>query len=134
MLSMKTKYALRGLSHLSREYGKGPVSISDISEKEKIPRRFLVNILQDLKKLGIVDSLMGKNGGYFLTRLPEEISLFSIIQHCEESIGLLECVSETHPGGCFFCKDIRTCKTHSVFEDIRDYTILRLKETTLKNL
>lgn len=134
MLSMKTKYALRALSQLSKEYGKGPVSISDIAESEKIPRRFLVNILQDLKKLGIIDSLMGKHGGYFLTKDPEEISLFPIIQHCEESIGLLDCVSETNPGDCFFCKEISACKTHSVFADIRDYTIMKLQGTTLKNL
>ncbi|MDP4276130.1 MAG: Rrf2 family transcriptional regulator [Bacteroidota bacterium] len=134
MLSMKTKYALRALSKLSKEYGNGPVSISEIVESEHIPRRFLVNILQDLKKTGIVDSLMGKNGGYFLTKAPEETSLLPIIQHCEESIGLLDCVSETNPGGCLFCKDIATCKTHDVFTDIRDYTIMKLKGTTLINL
>lgn len=134
MLSMKTKYALRALSKLSKEYGKGPIPISDISESEKIPRRFLENILQELKKLYIVDSKMGKNGGYFLTKTPNEISLYPIVQHCEESIGLLDCVSETKPGDCLFCKDIDSCKTHSVFKDIRDYTIQKLKETTLNNL
>jgi len=134
MLSMKTKYALRALSKLSREYGKGPVPIADIAKAEGIPRRFLENILQELKKLSIVNSLMGKNGGYFLTEPPENISLFPVIQHCEESIGLINCVSETNPGDCSFCKEISSCKTHSVFADIRDYTILKLKETTLKNL
>jgi rrf2 family protein (putative transcriptional regulator) len=134
MLSMKTKYALRALSRLAKEYGNGPIPISDISQSEKVPRRFLENILQNLKKLGIIDSMMGKNGGYFLTKAPGEISLFPIIQHCEESIGLIDCVSETNPGKCFFCKEIETCKTHSVFADIRDYTITKLKETTLQNL
>ncbi|MDD4048750.1 MAG: Rrf2 family transcriptional regulator, partial [Clostridia bacterium] len=67
---MKTKYALRALSMLSREYGNGTVSITEIAEKENIPKRFLVNILQELKTLGIVNSLMGKNGGYFLTQKP----------------------------------------------------------------
>lgn len=131
---MKTKYALRALSRLAKEYGNGPISISVIAESENIPRRFLENILQELKKLHIVNSLMGKNGGYFLSKSPDDISLFPIVQHCEESIGLLDCVSETNPGSCFFCKDINTCKTHSVFTDIRDYTIQKLKETTLSNL
>ncbi|MDD4922373.1 MAG: Rrf2 family transcriptional regulator [Bacteroidales bacterium] len=134
MLSMKTKYAFRALSRLSKEYGKGPIPISVIAESEGIPRRFLENILQELKKMDIVNSLMGKNGGYFLTKAPENISLFPVVQYCEESIGLLDCVSETNPGDCFFCKDITSCKTHSVFADIRDYTIKKLKETTLKNL
>ena len=134
MLSMKTRYALRALSRLSKDYGKGSISISDIAASENVPRRFLENILQELKKLNIVNSHMGKNGGYFLTKSPEEISLFEIIQHCEESIGLIDCVSETNPGGCYFCKEISTCKTHNIFADIRDYTILKLKETTLKNL
>jgi len=134
MLSMKTKYALRALSRLSKEYGKGPIPISDIAESEKIPRRFLENILQELKKLDIVNSMMGKNGGYFLTKSPDEISLYPIIQLCEESIGLIDCVSETNPGSCFFCKDIVSCKTHTVFTEIRDFTIMKLKETTLNNL
>jgi len=134
MLSMKTKYALRALSRLSKEYGNGPVAISDIAKSEHIPRRFLENILQELKKIDIVNSLMGKNGGYFLTKAPDDISLYPIIQLCEESIGLIECVSETNPGDCFFCKDTNECKTNSTFMDIRDYTISKLKETTLKNL
>ena len=134
MFSMKTKYALRALSMLSREYGNGTVSITEIARKENIPKRFLVNILQELKTLGIVNSLMGKNGGYFLTQAPEKISLLSVIQLCEQSIGLMDCVSETHPGDFLFCKDLETCKTRSVFSDIRDYTIRKLQETTLLNI
>ena len=134
MFSMKTKYALRALSMLSREYGNGTVSITEIAGKENIPKRFLVNILQELKTLGIVNSLMGKNGGYFLTQAPEKISLLPVIQLCEQSIGLMDCVSETHPGDCLFCKDLETCKTRSVFSDIRDYTIRKLQETTLLNI
>jgi Rrf2 family protein len=134
MFSMKTKYALRALSMLSREYGRGPVSIAEIAGTENIPKRFLVNILQELKTLNIVNSLMGKNGGYFLATAPDKISLLPIIQLFEQSIGLLDCVSETSPGKCLFCKEIQSCKTHSVFSDIRDYTIRKLQETTLINI
>lgn len=134
MFSMKTKYALRALSMLSREYGNGPVSISEIAKKESVPRRFLVKILQELKAIGIVNSLMGKNGGYCLAQSPEKISLLPIIQLCEQSIGLLDCVRENHPGDCLFCKDMEACKTRTVFTNIRDYTIRKLTETSLINI
>ncbi len=134
MFSMKTKYALRALTRLSKEYGNGPVSISSVAVSERIPKRFLVNILQEMKALGIVDSTMGKNGGYSLTRSPNEISLLPVIQQSEQCIGLLDCVHENEPGACIFCKDTDACKTRDVFLDIRDYTIRRLQETTLNNL
>jgi len=134
MLTQKTRYSMLAMVRLAKEYGKGTLMINEIAESERIPKRFLESILLELKKNGYLSSKLGKNGGYFLTKAPEEISLYPIVQHCEESIGLLDCVSETKPGDCLFCKDIITCKTHSVFKDIRDYTIKKLKETTLSNL
>jgi Rrf2 family protein len=119
---------------LSRQYGNGPVSISEIAKTEQIPRNFLSNILQEMKSAGIVGSLMGKNGGFFLTRSPEDIDLLSVIQSSESSIELLECARETDPGECMFCKDIYSCKTRDVFIDIRNYTIRKLKETSLHNI
>src|SRR6267142_3260359 len=54
MLSMKAKYGLRALASLAKEYGKGPLLISDISSRERIPKKFLEIILLDLKKKGFL--------------------------------------------------------------------------------
>ena len=67
-LSKKTRYAIVALTRLAREYGNGPIQIRDIAESEKIPQRFLESILLELRKLGILGSKLGKEGGYYLLK------------------------------------------------------------------
>ena len=63
ILSKRTRYAIVALARLAREYGRGPIQIREIAQKERIPRSFLENILLDLKKAGILGSNLGKAGG-----------------------------------------------------------------------
>ena len=56
MLSKKAQYAFRALTHLVEKYDQGPVLISEISRKKKIPLKFLENILLELKKAGVLES------------------------------------------------------------------------------
>src|SRR3954470_25067694 len=95
MLSMKAKYGLRATSVLAREYGRGPVLIADLAEKERIPRKFLELILLELKKKGLLLSKTGKGGGYTLSRPPEMISIGELIRTLDGPIALLPCVSQT---------------------------------------
>ncbi|MCE1197725.1 MAG: Rrf2 family transcriptional regulator [Marinilabiliales bacterium] len=134
MLSKKTRYAILAMKHLAKEYGKGVVLIGQIAKTENLPVRFLENILLDLKKMGWVGSKLGKNGGYFLIKPPEEINLAQIVRYFEGTIALLYCVSEKAYQPCEFCLDEKSCKIKSVFKDIRDYTFRRLEQTTLVEL
>ena len=134
MLLMKTKYALIALSRLAKEFDKDAILISDIAAEEKIPQRFLENILQELKKIRVVGSKRGKNGGYFLKKNPKEITLLEIIQYLEGSIGLLNCISETQYQPCEFCKNEETCNIREPFRKIRNYTIQTFKNTTFADL
>ena len=65
MLTHKSKYALKALVVLAEEYGRGPVLIAEVSQRERIPRKFLELILLELRKEGILGSKKGKGGGYF---------------------------------------------------------------------
>jgi Rrf2 family protein len=134
MLSKKTRYALMALTKLSREYGKGAILISDIAKAEKIPQRFLENILLELKNLGFLGSKLGKNGGYFLLKSPEDISLADIIRYFEGTIALVYCVSEKAYQPCEFCKNEDSCKLKSVFKTIRDNTFNILQETSIADI
>jgi Rrf2 family protein len=134
MLSKKTRYALMALTKLSREYGKGAILISDIAKEEKIPQRFLENILLELKNLGLLGSKLGKNGGYFLLKNPEDISLADVIRYFEGTIALVYCVSEKAYQPCEFCKNEETCKLKSVFKTIRDNTFNVLQETSIADI
>lgn len=122
------------LTKLAREYGKGVVMVNEIAMSENIPQRFLQNILQELKKLGLVGSRQGKSGGYYLLRDPDDIRLVTVIRHFEGTIAMMYCVSEKAYQPCEFCKDEATCKIRLVFKQIRDNTYKLLSETTLASL
>jgi Rrf2 family protein len=134
ILSKKTRYAIVALTRLAKEYGNGPVQIREIAEEEKIPQSFLENILLELKKLGILGSNLGKAGGYFLIKKPEEVTLADIVRHFEGTIALMYCVSEKSYRPCEFCKDEAICQIRRVFKEIRDTTFDILTKTTLKEL
>src|SRR2546423_14755100 len=74
-LSLRGEYALRALLVLGLKYDESVVRIQTISEDQNIPKRFLEQILNDLKSAGVVQSRRGVAGGYRLARRPEEITL-----------------------------------------------------------
>jgi Rrf2 family protein len=134
ILSKKTRYAIVALTRLAREYGKGPMQIREIAEDEKIPQSFLENILLELKKQGILGSKLGKSGGYFLLKKPEEVNLAEIVRHFEGTIALMYCVSEKAYQPCEFCRDENTCTIRKVFKEVRDTSYDILQRTTLSKL
>lgn len=134
ILSKKTRYAIVALTRLAREFGKGPMQIREIAEEEKIPQSFLENILLDLRKIGILGSNLGKSGGYYLLKKPEDVNLADVIRHFEGTLSLMYCVSKNSYRPCEFCKDENTCQIRKVFKEIRETTFNILTRTTLKEL
>src|SRR6266702_8705684 len=131
MISKKTKYALKALIYLAREYDKGPILIADLAEQEKIPKKFLELILLTLKNNGILQSRKGKGGGYYLGRHPKTISMGSIIRVLEGTLAPVQCVSETAYAPCDECHDEATCGVRIVMKDVRDAMAAILDGTSL---
>jgi Rrf2 family protein len=134
ILSKKTQYAIVALTRLAKDYNHGPIQIKEIAESEKIPQSFLENILLELRKMGILGSKLGKSGGYYLLKKPEEVNLADIVRHFEGTIALMYCVSERAYQPCEFCRDESTCGIRRVFKEIRDTTYDILTRTTLHTL
>jgi Rrf2 family protein len=134
MLTQKTRYAMLALTKLAREYDKGTLMINEIAESEKIPKRFLESILLELKKSGYLASKLGKNGGYYLIKKPEDVTLLEIIRLFEGTIALLACTSEKYYQPCEHCKDESSCSIRHTFKDIREYTFNKLAGTSLATL
>ncbi|NLN96763.1 MAG: Rrf2 family transcriptional regulator [Bacteroidales bacterium] len=134
MLTYKTRYSILALVKLASEYGKGPLQINQIAESESIPKRFLESILLELKKNGYLDSKLGKKGGYYLIRKPDQVNLLDIIRLFEGAIALLPCISEKYYQPCEHCKDEVNCTIRATFKDIREYTYNKLAATTLASL
>jgi len=86
--SIKVQYGLQALLELAMKYGGGPVQIGDIAKKQKVPVRYLEQILLLLKRNGLVSSVRGKEGGYSLVKHPSDICVLTIIESLEGPIEL----------------------------------------------
>ncbi len=116
-LSRKGEYALRAMIVLSLNYEKGYVQIHEISEREKIPEKFLEQILLELRKAGLLQSRRGIGGGYSLIKSPEEISLAQVIRIIDGPLAPLGCVSKwAH----ISCPEEKNCGLQSVMLDVRN--------------
>jgi Rrf2 family protein len=132
-LSVRGEYALRALLVLSLNYGDPVVRIQTISEQQRIPKKFLEQILNDLKSLGAVQSKRGANGGYRLARPPSEITLASIIRHIEGALAPVSCVSERFYERCS-CPDEASCPIRDVMKEARDSLVKVMEKVTLADL
>jgi Rrf2 family protein len=133
-LSKKSKYALRALYHLARERGRGPVLIATLSNQESIPHKFLELILLHLKSNGLVESKKGRNGGYYLAKEPDQITIGTVIRLIDGPLAPLPCASETAYRKCDECIDEHSCGTRIVMRRVRDAMAEILDHTTLADI
>jgi len=133
MLSKKTQYALKALGYLAGKFGEGPVLISEISRKKKIPIKFLETILLELKQAQILDSKKGKGGGYYLLQSPKKTNLATAIRIVGGPIALLPCVSLNFYEKCKDCNEA-ICGLNKTMAQTRDATLKILEKKTLAEL
>ncbi|ALM49879.1 Rrf2 family transcriptional regulator [Flavobacterium psychrophilum] len=134
MLSKKTKYGLKALIYIAKQGGTAPVLISDISEKEQIPKKFLEAILLDLKKFGILGSKKGKGGGYYLMKDPKTVTAATLIRVLDGPIALLPCVSLNYYEKCDDCPHEEKCSLNRFMAEVRDNTLNVLQQKSLHDL
>ena len=97
-ISSRCEYACRAVVELARNRDTQlPVTATQIAEKRGIPEKYLVHILLTLKKVGIVNSVRGAQGGYLLAKQPEEISLGDIVRAIDGPV--LDPLPVQDPGG-----------------------------------
>ncbi|MEE6185775.1 HTH-type transcriptional regulator IscR [Mycovorax composti] len=133
MLTKKSQYAFKALTYLAERQQKGPVLISEIAEKKKIPLKFLENILLELKRADILDSKKGKGGGYFFKVDPASVKMTRIIRLIDGPIAMLPCVSLNFYERCKNC-DEKHCGLHDIMKQVRDATLAILENRTLADL
>ena len=133
MLSNRGKYATRALLDLTLHYDQGPVLIQDIAERQKIPLKFLEQILLSLKQAGFVQSRKGRGGGYFLARDPSRITLGSVVRAVDGPLAPISCVSVTQYQECG-CPEPLTCGLRKVWQEARDALAGVLDETTFAQI
>ena len=128
-LSMKTDYALRAIFTLVEHHGQAPISIRELAVRNEIPKRFLEQILLQMKEKGWVNSLPGKVGGYRLARDPDQITMGEIVRHFEEVLAPIHCVSVA-ADKC--CSQEPSCRFRRLRLNIRNVVASMMDGTTLE--
>lgn len=134
MLSKKTRYAIKALVVLGKNFGEAPMQISKIASEEHIPKKFLEQILLDLRNAGLLYSKKGAGGGYGLVKDPAEIFVVQILRLTGGPVALLPCVSLNFYQKCDECITEATCGVRDVFLDVRNATLKILSETSIADI
>lgn len=131
MMSKKCKYAIKALMVLGENYGKGNTLTSHIAEQHHIPKKFLEQILLELKRAGYLGSKQGYGGGYYLKKTPSDITVADIYRLFDGNIALVPCVSLLRYEKCDDCQDELSCKLKREFTLIREQTRIVMTNTTI---
>ncbi|MCX6543279.1 MAG: Rrf2 family transcriptional regulator [Acidobacteria bacterium] len=134
MLSAKAKYGLKALLSLAMEPQSRPALGAVIAAREDIPKKFLEQILLELKHRGLLQTKRGRHGGYLLTRDPAEITVGQIIRALDGPIAPIPCVSQSAYVKCDECKDETTCGIRLVMKQVRDAMARILDTATLADV
>jgi Rrf2 family protein len=129
VISQKAKYALRALVALARV--NDSMMIGEIAAQERIPRKFLEQILLELKHHGIVLSKRGKFGGYALLRPASQITFLQVLRIIDGPIAPLPCLSRTAYRRCADCRSEEECEIRRAFARVADSARDVLDRTTI---
>jgi Rrf2 family protein len=127
-----TEYSLIISLHLARRGGTEPVAARDISESERLPGDYVEQILLRLRRAGLVESVRGARGGYFLGRPAEQISVYDVMAACDHQIFEINC--ETHPVDDERCGPGAQCSIRPVWHALRTRVDDLLKGVSLTDL
>jgi len=130
-VTQKCQYALRALFELAKRQGEGVVRAADIAANQAIPKRFLEVILHQLRQGGFVDSQRGKEGGFYLGRPAEAITVGEIIRFIDGPINPVDCqLGKPH----FHCDLKGSCVFMGLWDEAR-HALEQVYDTkTLKDL
>lgn len=133
--SKRCEYGLRALIDiaLAHEHGRAVLPIAEIAEHERIPVKFLEQILLQLKEAGYLESKRGKHGGYALARSPKKIRMGEIVRLVDGPLAPISCVSKTAYEPCS-CPDEEHCGLRLLMLEVRNSIAAILDRETLHDV
>jgi len=114
---------------LTKNYGKGPISISEISRKQKIPAKYLEQLIIPLKRANLIKSVRGPKGGHMLSKSPDKINLWDLLLLLESKLALVDCLADEAA-----CDNSRNCPVRPVWGKALGAMTDVFKETTLEGI
>ena len=130
VISSKGRYALRVMLDMAERHSDGYIRLSDIAQRQEISRKYLESIMPELCKSGLVDSALGKTGGYRLTRAPKDYKVGEILAAAEGERVLVSC--QAMDGGECERKDV--CYTLPFWRGLENQITEYVNRYTLQDL
>ena len=130
MLSKTAEYALRAMVYVALHGGAGKkIGIKEIAKELELPLHFIGKILQDLVRKGIIGSLKGPNGGFYLHGLASEITIMDVVRVIDGVEAFKRCGL-----GLKNCSDAHPCPLHHDFKIYRDGLAAIFTRKTIQDL
>ncbi|HWR57753.1 MAG TPA: Rrf2 family transcriptional regulator [Thermodesulfovibrionales bacterium] len=128
-LSTKGQYGVRAMFEIARGYPEYPVTIREISERQDVSVAYLEQILNKLRRAGLIKSVKGPGGGYLLAAEPAAISIASILKELEGPVAITSCLDPEEG-----CARVEGCVTHLLWRSLGAKIEAFLETITLNNL
>lgn len=127
-LTTKGRFAVTAMIDLAMNDSEGPVTLAEISERQRISLSYLEQLFGKLRRRALVSSVRGPGGGYNLARKSDELTVAEIIRAVDEPIDATQC------GGMENCRGERKCLTHDLWASLNDKIFEYLNGVTLAQL
>ncbi|MGD8985423.1 MAG: RrF2 family transcriptional regulator [Desulfobacteraceae bacterium] len=128
-LSTRGRYGTRLILELAKNYGKGPISMSDISRNLDIPIKYLEQLIIPLKKADLINSVRGPKGGHMLAKAPEQINVWNVLTLLETKFSFVDCLSDQNA-----CDSAATCPIRPIWGKAFQGMTKLFKETSLQDV
>ena len=128
-LSTRGRYGTRLMLELTKYYGQGPVSMSQISKNQNIPIKYLEQLVIPLKKAKLITSVRGPKGGHMLAKSPNRINLWELLELLESKFTFVDCINDQN-----ICDNVATCPVRPVWGKALSLMMKHFKETTLRDI
>ncbi len=127
-LTTKGRFAVTAMVDLGMRHGGGPVTLAEISARQKISLSYLEQLFGRLRRHGLVDSVRGPGGGYCIAKDMGAISVASIILAVDEPIDATQCAGKEN------CHDDQKCLTHDLWASLNERIFSYLESVSIRQL
>ena len=128
-LSTRGRYGTRLMLELAKNYGKGPISMSDISRNLDIPIKYLEQLIIPLKKAALINSVRGPKGGHMLAKSPEQINIWNVLTLLETKFSFVDCLTDQGA-----CESAATCPVRPIWGKAFQGMTKLFRETSLRDV
>jgi len=128
-LSTRGRYGTRLMLELAKNYEKGPISMSDISNNQKIPVKYLEQLIIPLKKGNLVTSVRGPKGGHMLSKSPKKINVWEVLTLLESKLFIVDCLGNEN-----VCENSRDCLIRPIWRKAFQSMVDIFKDNNLKDI